>query len=80
MYMYLRLLSALSFSHRFIFEDCRTGQCKNNVQYIYVGIFADIFFAESSFSLAKMNRFTVYRSLKLSNAKYRHVMNINIVP
>ena len=46
-----------------IFADCRTGLCKNNVQYVNMYILAAVYFCDLVFCrsklLAKLNWFTV---------------------
>ena len=51
-------LCSWGFSQQFIFVDCRTGLCKNNIKCVYMDIFAAIYFREFVFlvNIAKINR------------------------
>ena len=55
------ILSSWTFLWQFIFTDCRTGQCKNNVQCAFMEIFAAIYFHKLLFvtKVVKINWFTI---------------------
>ena len=51
-YHFSRILSPWTFSQRHIFTDCRNGLnvCKNTIKYVFMDIFAAIYFRDFFFS------------------------------